>query len=128
MRKFTKIFIAISGIFILIAFIWIALVFYSFTGVRQYTPKPIYSINGLKAIFPTINYSDEDPTTYLCVKFEIKDIQSGKSLYTVQTHASDRMRWSFYWIGNDFVKLDSSDIGTYCWREQNGRWGEAQCP
>jgi hypothetical protein len=128
MRKHTKIFIVISGMIVLIAIVWVALVFYSFTGVRQYTPKPIYSTDGLKAIFPTINYSDVDPYTYLCVNFEIRDIQSGKSLYTVQTHASDRMRWSFHWTSNDFIKLDSSDIGTYCWKEKNGKWGETQCP
>jgi hypothetical protein len=127
-KKTIKISIIVLGILILIAMVWLALVLFVFTGIRQYVPNPIYSQDRTKVIFPTINYNKADTSTYLCVNIEVSDAQSGIPLYKVQTHASNRMKWSIHWIGNNIFKLDSSDIGSYCWKEENGKWGDAQCP
>lgn len=72
-----------------------------------------------------VETSQSDPRKYLCVKFEIVDAQ-GRVEYAVQTGASDVMRWSLDWDGNDRVVLNSSDIGRRTWlRGDDGRWVEA---
>jgi hypothetical protein len=128
MKKFWRISLIILGALALIAVIWIALILYLFTRTEPYVSVPVYSGDGSRVIIPTINYDKTDAGTYLCVHIEIRDAQSGKSIYQVQTHASDRMRWSVSWIDNATIRLDSSDIGTYCWQDQNGAWGEIKCP
>ena len=128
MKKCIKIFTIIFGILGLITIIWIALILFCFTGVRQYVPQPVYSKDGEKVIVPTINYSKEDIGTYLCVNLEVPETQSGKTLFTVQTHASDRMKWSVSWVSTSIMRLDSSDIGSYCWKEESGSWGKTICP
>jgi hypothetical protein len=128
MKKMIKLPAIIFGVLSLLAIIWIAMILYLFTGVRQYVPDPVYSADGDKVIIPTINYSKQDMGTYLCVNIEVRYTHSRKTLFNVQTYASDRMKWSVDWVGNDVVKLDSSDIGEYCWKEESGNWGETRCP
>lgn len=128
MKKIIKISAIILGILGLVVVIWIALILFIFSGSRQYVPNPVYSEDGKKMIIPTINYSKQDMRTYLCVYIEVRDTQSQEISYRIQTYASDRMRWSINWIGEDIFRLDSSDIGSYCWKEINGNWGEAKCP
>ena len=80
-------------------------------------------------MFSSINYSKEDGTCSTCVKLSIQDVQTRKTLFEVQTNASDVMRWSVQWLSEKSIQLKSSDIGTYCWGEgNNGIWEEAECP
>jgi hypothetical protein len=128
MKKFLRISLITLGALALVAVIWIALILYLFTRTEPYVSVPVYSGDGSSVIIPTINYDKEDASAWLCVHIEIRDVQSGKSLYQVQTHASDRMRWSVSWVNNTTIRLDSSDIGSYCWQDQNGVWDEIKCP
>ena len=132
MKKFLKKLLWIIpialGALILITVILAVLMLYTFTGPNIYVPALVYSDDGLRVIVPTINYDKSDIGTYLCVNIEIRDVQSKETLYQVQTYASDRMKWSVYWIDNNTFQLDSSDIGSYCWKENDGIWGETECP
>jgi hypothetical protein len=127
MKKFLKISLIVLGIFVFLAVVWFALILYFYVGVRQYVSVPVYSNDGLKVIIPTVSYNKDD-AGYLEVNLEIRDVRSGKTLYQVQTNASDRMKWSVNWVDADTIRLNSSDIGTYCWKEDNGIWAEAKCP
>ena len=95
-------------------------VFFFLSGCSQRSSSDINSIpspDGNLTLITSINRSKEDPTKYLCVKFQIVD-STGKMLYEEQTGASDRMRWSMRWEDNQRVVLDSSDIGTIVWEQQ----------
>ncbi len=82
----------------------------------------IPSPDGRFVLVTTINRDKTDPTAYLCVKLKILD-DSGNVLYEEQTRASDRMRWTVKWDGNERVVLESSDIGTYVWElGRDGQW------
>jgi hypothetical protein len=112
----------------MMAIIWLALILYFFSGVRHYVPDVVYSGDREKVVVPTINYNKQDKWTYLCVNLEVRDTQSGKTLFMVQTQASDRMKWSVFWVGTDIIRLDSADIGSFCWKEESEKWGETKCP
>jgi hypothetical protein len=75
------------------------------------------SPDGSLTLITLVEHSHQDPKTYLCVVFEIRD-RNGKVLHRENTHASDTMRWNMSWESNTRVRLDSSDIGTYCWTKQ----------
>lgn len=70
-------------------------------------------------LITSINQDKRDRTKYLCVKFEIVEISSGKCVFHEQTDSSDNMRWEMAWDGNSRVWLKSSDTGTYYWEKQN---------
>lgn len=77
----------------------------------------------------TVNASRDDPTKYLTLVFEVRDKATQAVLHRQQTSASSRMAWSMRWIDNSSVQLSSSDVGTYCWQEQDhGMWMESPCP
>ncbi len=83
---------------------------------------PIPSPDGSLVLHTHIELSRDDPVTYRCVVFEIRD-GSGRVLHAENTKASDTMRWSMSWVGNDRVRLRSSDIGLFHWRRRaDGRW------
>jgi hypothetical protein len=129
MKKLLRISIVAFGILILVAIVWVALAFYSFMGSRSQVLMPIYSPDGSKVIIPIVNADKDDYNSYLLVSLEIQDMRSKKMLFRTQTRASDRMRWSVNWIDNNTVKLDSSDIGSYCWTEgSDTTWSEIKCP
>ena len=128
MRKQLKISLIILGSLVLVTLIWIVLIIFLFSGVHPYVPKPLYSPDGTKVIIPIINFNKEDQDKYLLVHIKIQEIKSGETLFQVQTRASDRMRWSVNWIDNNTVILNSSDIGTYCWEENNDSWKVTECP
>ena len=128
MKTTFKIVLIIIGALFLLAIYWLAGIYTVFIRVPHYVPEPVYSYNGSRVIVPTINYDKADPWGYLCVNLEIRDTTSGKTLYQIQTHASDRMKWSVYWIGENEFRLDSSDIGSYCWKEELETWQETACP
>ncbi len=91
-------------------------------GCTERRSNSISSPDGSLTLVTSINDSQEDPTKYLCVKFQIVD-STGMVLYEEQTGASDRMRWSMQWDGNQRVVLNSSDIGTVAWEQQaDGLW------
>lgn len=127
-RKIIKFTLITFGTLILIAFVWLALVIHIFTGVKPYTPDPVYSPDLSKVIIPTVSFDKNNYETYLLVQLKIQDTQTNEILFQIQTHASDRMRWTISWIDNETIKLDSSDIGSYCWSEENGIWCETVCP
>jgi hypothetical protein len=116
------------SILVLAALIWIALIILFYGGVHPYVPKPVNSPDGTRVIIPTINFNKEDQGNYLLVNLKIHEIKSGETLFQIQTRASDRMQWSVDWIDNNTVVLNSSDIGAYCWEEDNDSWKEPQCP
>jgi len=128
MKKFLRVSSIILGTVVLVAIVWVALILYFFTGTLPYVPDPVYSPDGSRVIIPTINFNKEVYDTYLLIHIKIQDTRSGETLFQVQTSASDRMRWSVAWIGDDTVLLDSSDIGSYCWKEGDGTWRETECP
>jgi len=77
----------------------------------------------------TVDANRDDPTRYLTLVFEVRDKATQAILHRQQTHASSRLAWSMRWLDNSFVQLQSSDIGTFCWQEQqDGTWLEAKCP
>lgn len=91
--------------------------------------EPIDSPNQDRALVIKINRSQDDPAKYLTLGFEIRDKASQAVLYRQQTHASSRLAWSMRWLDNSVVQLQRSDVGTYCWQEQqDGSWLEAKCP
>ena len=128
MKKLVKISSIILGILVLVAIVWTAVVIIINTGTHPYVPSRVNSPDGTKVIIPTINFDKEDYDKYLKVHIEIQDTRSGETLFQVQTIASDRMRWSVSWIGNEIVIMNSSDIGSYCWKDNNVTWKETECP
>src|SRR5688572_19074846 len=113
MKKTAKLLVVILSILLLIVVIWIASVFSLFTGTNSSVPKPIYSVDGSRVIIPSVDYNKDNQDAYLLVHLEVQDTKSGKTLFQVQTRASDRMRWSVSWVDNSIVKIDSSDVGIY---------------
>lgn len=77
----------------------------------------------------TVNTSRDDPALYLTLIFEVRDKATQAILHRQQTYASSRLAWSMRWLDNNVVQLQSSDIGTFCWQEQQeGSWLESECP
>lgn len=95
------------------------------------TPQPtlIDSPQQDRTLAITVNTSRDDPALYLTLIFEVRDKATQAVLHRQQTYASSRMAWSMRWLDNNAVQLESSDIGTFCWREQpDGIWLESECP
>lgn len=127
MKKILKISLIALGILGFLAALWFALILYFYVGPREYVSVPVYSSDGSKVMIPSVSYNKAN-AGYLNVHIEIHEVRSGKTLYQVQTHASDRMKWSVDWLDANTIRLNSSDIGTYCWKEVQGIWAEAKCP
>ena len=90
-----------------------------------HAPSP----NGGKILVSRIEKSKKDAGKYLTVVFEIRRARDGALLATIETGASERMRWSARWLNARTIELDSADVGTYCWRAGSaGRWREVDCP
>jgi hypothetical protein len=90
-------------------------------GTRR-DAAPIPSPDGSLMLRTHVELSRDDPVTYRCVVFEIRD-GAGRVLHAENTRASNAMRWSMSWVGNDCVRLRSSDIGSRHWRRHaDGRW------
>jgi len=128
MSKPQKITTTLFGVLGLIAIVSVALGLYWMQGGARVKQEPVYSADGSKLIIASVNSNASDPD-YLLVKLEIRDRQSGKTVFQTQTRASDRMRWSVRWVDNVTARLDSSDIGSYCWGEASDHtWAEMKCP
>lgn len=112
----------------MIGIVWVAVVLFLHVGVNSSLPDPVYSPDGSKVIVPTVSFEKDNPGTYLLVHLQVQETQSRAVLYEVQTRASHRMRWTVNWITDSMFKLDSSDIGSYCWAETNSGWSEEDCP
>lgn len=98
------------------------------TGGRDQI-EPIDSPNQDRTLLIEVNTSQDDPTRYLTLVFEIHDKATQAVLHRQQTNASSRLAWSMRWLDNTRVQLSSSDVGTYCWQEQpGGAWVESHCP
>jgi len=84
-------------------------------------PVRITSPGGMRTLIVDINRNSSQ-AGYNCVRFRVLN-SAGAVEYEVQTKASDVMRWSMRWDGDDCVVLDSADIGTYKWcRDSSGAW------
>jgi hypothetical protein len=84
--------------------------------------QAVSSPDGSLELVTSVERSNADPKTYLCVVFEIRD-RAGKVLHKENTRASDVSKWSMAWISTNKIQLDSSDIGTYVWEKQpDGTW------
>jgi hypothetical protein len=95
------------------------------TGCKKSaSSSPVASPDGKFVLVASINRSKANMLTYLCVVLDIRD-SNGASLQTIQTGASDRLKWKVAWDRNNRIWLDSSDIGVYCWeKSRSGRWQE----
>lgn len=92
-------------------------------------PQVIDSPQNDRTLTIGVNISRDDPTQYLTLVFEVRDKASGDLLHRQQTRASSRMAWSMRWLDNNTIQLESSDVGTTCWQEQDdGAWPELPCP
>jgi hypothetical protein len=90
--------------------------------LSRYRPVEVLSPNGLWVVIASVNESQADPTTYLCVGIEIRQLD-GSVVYRDQTSASARMRWSIEWLDDTTIHLASSDIGDLYWeRQADGNW------
>ncbi|MGK7888186.1 MAG: hypothetical protein AB4042_02565 [Leptolyngbyaceae cyanobacterium] len=97
---------------------------------------PLPSPSGQYFVDVTVNQSNTDPATYLCLVLHLLDGQR-QERSRLQTTASNRMKWAIGWMPDpDIVVLYSSDIGTTAWSVSTGdfeamtvspairRWGE----
>lgn len=68
-------------------------------------------------------------TTGQTLLFDVRDVATGRTLHRQATRAASRLAWSLRWLDNRTVRLESSDIGSYCWQEgADGAWTEIPCP
>ena len=89
---------------------------------RGQGPSPISSPEGSMLLETRVEQRGDDPATYLCVTFEVRD-RAGCILHTENTRASNTMRWKMSWVSENRIRLESSDIGTRDWsRQSDGRW------
>ncbi len=113
----------------IIVFAWLTLVMHLFTRIIPNVPDPVYSADRSRIIIPSVNFNEDNSDTYLLVHLEVQESSTKETLFQVQTRASHRMRWSIKWIDNNTVMLESSDIGSDCWIEDNSEvWKEFKCP
>jgi hypothetical protein len=106
----------------------IGLVIYIMTPKFPKQMQPIYSPTHINMAIPVVNTNRRDMTKYLCIKISIVDTKSGRVMFEEQTSASSRMNWSIRWIEDNFLILESSDIGQSCWQGKNGKWMRTDCP
>ena len=85
-------------------------------------PVEVRSPSGMLIAIASVNESQDDPTTYLCVRIEIRQLD-GAVVYRDQTTAAARMRWSVEWLSDDLLLLSSADVGDIYWaRQAAGGW------
>ena len=77
--------------------------------------QPIESPDKEHVLHLSVNQSQADPTRYLCVKIDVQN-QSGQITHTIQTPASDGMKWAVGWLNDSTVVLNSRDIGLRAWK------------
>ena len=84
--------------------------------------RTVVSPDGRRVVKATINANRADPRKYLCVKIRIENV-AGEVELDEQTGASQVIRWSAGWSGNDRVILRSSDMGPLGWQlGPDGTW------
>jgi len=76
---------------------------------------PINSPTGKLTLSTWINGSKDDPTTHMCVAFDMTDA-TGAVVGQVQTSASNNSKWAIGWLDDSTIVLDSSDIGSKAWK------------
>lgn len=62
-------------------------------GCARSGPAAVLSPNCSMSLHTRVEQSKEDPRTYHCVVFEIRDV-SGRVLYVENTRAAAGMRWT----------------------------------
>ncbi len=96
------------------------------SGCRPSAPasSSIPSPDGKYIVDTSVNNSRKEMKSYLCVVLDIRD-STGRTIQTIQTGASDRMRWRIKWDAVSRVWIESSDIGLRYWeKNQSGSWIE----
>ena len=92
----------------------------------DYRPVAVASPDNQWVVVASVNESEADPSTYLCLQIEIRQAD-GVVVYREQTSASARLNWSIAWPDDGTVHLDSSDIGDLYWeRQADGSWQRAE--
>lgn len=93
----------------------------SFLGDHK-EDKKCFSPSGEYFFKTSINRDKADVREYLCVVVTIYN-NIGEIVETIQTNASNTMRWDVSWGENDSILLNSSDIGNYKWENiSSERW------
>ena len=88
-------------------------------------PSPIYSPDGLLALYTSVESSRSDLGACGCVIVEVCD-KSSNVLHRENSHVSDFHGWNIVWTSNNEFKLISSDSGTTIWsRQTDGTWKKA---
>lgn len=117
-----KKFYILWGIGCLLAIASIVLVLFG----RRENNKTLYSPDKTKQLIAHVNRSPSDKTRYLTVTFDVLDSQSNLIITHQGTGASDRSKWTVEWINDNTIKLNSIDIGTYCWHGADN-WAKTTC-
>lgn len=113
---------SITGLSIAGVLIILMILYFIGCGQSPSTSVSIPSPDGSLLLKSAVNQNTADPSGYLRVVVEIKDLY-GNMVFRETTPASDTMRWSLKWVSNNEILLDSADIGRYVIRRvDNKQW------
>ena len=111
---------SITGLSIAGVLIILMILYFIGCGQSPSTSVSIPSPDGSLLLKSSVNQNTADPSGYLRVVVEIKDLY-GNSVFRETTPASDTMRWSLKWVNNNEIFLDSADIGRYVIRRVDSK-------
>ena len=111
---------SITGLSIAGVLIILMILYFIGCGQSPSTSVSIPSPDGSLLLKSAVNQNTADPSGYLRVVVEIKDLY-GNMVFRETTPASDTMRWSLKWVSNNEILLDSADIGRYVIRRVDNR-------
>ena len=111
---------SITGLSIAGVLIILMILYFIGCGQSPSTSVSIPSPDGSLLLKSAVNQNTADPSGYLRVVVEIKDLY-GNMVFRETTPASDTMRWSLKWVNNNEILLDSADIGRYVIRRVDNR-------
>lgn len=93
-----------------------------FCSCRRISQEPLPSPSGLFKLKIDLNKDRKDKTKYDCLRFTLYD-KNDKKITTLQTDASDYMKWAVGWCPHkDTILLNSRDIGTYAYHLTSDQW------
>lgn len=87
--------------------------------------RPQLSSDGRYSLITSIRSDPSDPLKHLDVLLHVSDLRSGRT-WTIDTNASNRMRWQAGWDSGGRMKLESADIGTHYWELIDWGWRKAE--
>lgn len=93
---------------------------------NDYSSDKMGSPSGKYYIITTVNRTDKSKDNYTDVVISLYTVE-GKLLTNLNTKAADSNKWAIGWDSKeDIIILNSSDIGTYSWRIENGEFIEIE--